>query len=223
MHLDQKLYILNCLYDIYDQQAMDYADIACSAGCATCCTRNVAITTLEGFRILQYIEETGCRDRVVSLRDHLASARFVPTVTTNRFAALCLGNEAVPEDAMDTDWGVCPLLADGLCTIYPARPFACRCMLSRVRCDTSGYASMADYAVTVNTVFLQVIEQLDAGGHYGNLIDILLYIYDNIAPAKAAADTLVATEPIPALMIPPEHREKIKPVLSAIQKIQIHD
>jgi hypothetical protein len=67
MDLTTKLTILDRLVDIYDDFVSRF-DLACEKFCAHCCTANVTMTTLEGFRILRHLEET-CKDAIGTIND----------------------------------------------------------------------------------------------------------------------------------------------------------
>jgi hypothetical protein len=136
------------------------------------------------------------------------------------------GIEPPTED--DPGWNACPLLKDDLCPFYTARPFACRCLVSRQDCGKAGYAEIDDFVLSVNTVFLQTIEHLDAEGCTGNLIDVLRTMaqegnrnhYENNR-LKCANAGLISNQPLKVLMIPPEHRTKMEPILKSLQEIRI--
>jgi hypothetical protein len=87
---------------------------------------------------------------------------------------------------------------------------------------------MDPFILTVNDVFLQHLEHIDAQGYTGNFADVMQFIESgenrqNYAAGqlKAAPDGLVANQPVFVLMIPPEHRERIQPVLTQIRSIQV--
>jgi hypothetical protein len=58
MNLNAKLTILEQMIDIYDQFVGEF-DLACEKYCAHCCTANVTLTTLEGYRIIDHLEKAG--------------------------------------------------------------------------------------------------------------------------------------------------------------------
>ena len=80
----------------------------------------------------------------------------------------------------------------------------------------------------MNTVFLQTIEHVDAGGCSGNLVDVLLALsveknredYGNRA-LHCSANKLIPNQPLEVLMIPPEHRSKIEPILEKLRQISV--
>lgn len=219
----RKLAVLNRLYETYDRFIAPFP-VACQKFCADCCTCNVTLTTLEARKIVQALDFDSQRNLLNKLRIQMTGPRFLPKITTNQLADLCLSGEDPPEEAMDPSWGHCPLLEDNACRIYDVRPFACRCMISSRRCSDSGAADMDDFILTVNHVFLQYIEHIDKNGFSGNLSDVLarLIIQESSSsgdPSGIPQNTLIPNAPLKALLIPPAQREKIAPILSAIRAI----
>ncbi|MFZ5570065.1 MAG: YkgJ family cysteine cluster protein [Thermodesulfobacteriota bacterium] len=214
---------LDRLYQIYEDRVSAGVPAVCRPGCCTCCTRNVILTSLEGYRLISYLSRIGRPELLQKVRAEAGRGRFIPSLTTNQIAALCAGGMEIPEESMDSSHGSCPLLEDGLCTVYPARPFGCRCMLSLSSCEEKGFAEVDDYLLTVNQVFLQTIEHLDAGGYTANLTDMLLHLSRRAEGSAGDLAGRVANMPIPVLMIPPEHRERIRPILEAIYSIRVGD
>ena len=86
---------------------------------------------------------------------------------------------------------------------------------------------MDDYVLAVNTVFLQSIEHMDVKGCTGNMLDMLEIMaseenrqaYEN-KTLKCSAVGLIANQPLNILMIPPEHRTKMEPILKSLQEIR---
>ena len=141
-------------------------------------------------------------------------------------ARYCIEGREPPEENPPEDPGACPLLKDKACPVYSHRPFGCRCFVSRRRCGDQGHADVDDWVLTANTVFLQTIEQLDCPGCFGNFSDVLMALeaWGAEAEEKPAAGAcegsgLLANQPTPALMIPPEHVAKLQPLLKAIQAL----
>ena len=58
MALAKKLEALNRVYEIYDAFSSTL-DLACKEKCAHCCTTNVTMTTLEGYKIVDDLIATG--------------------------------------------------------------------------------------------------------------------------------------------------------------------
>lgn len=227
MEIGKKLAVLDALYRIHENFCAGLKT-ACRRGCAHCCTGKVTMTTLEGYRIATHLQETGAADIFDRLARRLSSKRFVPRITTNRLAEACMRGEAPPTEALEDDAGPCPLLSDSQCPLYPVRPLGCRAMVSRIDCGKTGYADMEDFAVTVNTVLMQYLEHIDADGCSGNFADVLLLFASSAQRAfyregvlDCAANGLVENRPVPALMIPPEHRQRIQPILEQIDRITV--
>ena len=170
--MNEKLAALERIYSIYDEFAATL-NLACEKSCTHCCTMNVTLTTLEGYKIFEPLNSDGKLDLLGRLAETAGARGFRPLITTNRLAELCAAGANPPEEDIGTTWGDCPLLENALCSIYDLRPFGCRCFVSRQKCAATGYADIDAFTASVNTVFLQVIEHLDAGGCTGNLIDVL--------------------------------------------------
>lgn len=218
-----KLEALKHLYAIYDDFVFRF-NLACGRTCSDCCTCNVTLTTLEGYNILESLTSSKKQRLISQLTGASFPKRFIPQITTNQIAARTLQNRELPEEENDPLAGDCPLLTDDECPIYPLRPFGCRCLISKSRCGETGYADMNEFVFTVNTVFLQTIEQLDNPGCYGNFSDLLLTLEKDGSRRLYEAgrldcekNALIPNHPMKALMVPPEHRERIAPILQRIR------
>ena len=214
----QKQTVLSKLYHIYEQYGHSL-DLACAKYCHDCCTTNVTMTTIEGDYILSHMSYEQRKKNMHLIRNQLQRPRFIPTLTTNRIAQACRNNEDFMEEGPAVDPGPCPLLDEGACRIYAVRPFGCRNMVSFKPCRQNGYAETDPFTLTVNTVFLQVIEHIDRHGFTGNLCDVLIRqeIGNNTEPLPAPVALLVPNLPLLNLFVPPEHRDRINPILAAIQ------
>jgi len=223
--LAKKLEALNRVYEIYDGFSATL-DLACREKCAHCCTTNLTMTTLEGYKIVDDLIATGQLDVIDRLKGMKKMPRFQPLLTTNRMAELCAADAKVPQEVTADEWQDCSLLTDNLCTIYDLRPFGCRCFVSRKNCGETGYADIDDFTASVNTVFLQVIEHLDVEGCSGNLIDLLQIMasednrwsYEK-GELNCEDNGLIVNWELKVLMIPPEHRTKIEPILQQLREI----
>ena len=227
MTIEQKLDLLNRIYGIYDAFARSL-DVACKKYCAHCCTSNVSLTTLEGYRLVHSLEP----DQLEYLQGCLEPASekrvFRPLLTTNRMAEFCREGREIPEEVFGDLGENCPLLEQNTCPVYPRRPFGCRCLVSRVSCSESGTAEMPDFVLTVNTVFLQTIEHLDSTGCTGNLADVLLCLLSDEnrqafreGRLSCNATGLIGNHRLTVLMVPPEHRDRLQPILGALGKLSI--
>ena len=198
--------MLEVLYKAYESWTGQY-QFACRRGCAACCTQSVTMTTLEGERIIEYLQENRQIDNLAPM---LAASRPTtrPVQTTNQFAADCLAQEELLPEEGAWDFTPCIFLARNLCTVYPARPFGCRSFSSTVNCATHGCAEVAPLVITVNTVVMQIIEHLDSrGGFWGNMTDILRQL---LAGKGTAADPhLLPARPNPGFLIPQEEMREV--------------
>ena len=227
MKISDKLDILSQIYNIYETFSIRLS-VACVRGCAACCTQDVTMTTLEGFQIFKHLVSTGQLNFFQRLHASAHQERFKPIITTNELAALCMQEENPPEEESNRPRADCPFLLNNECLIYPARPFGCRCFFSTKKCEEKGYADIEPFLVTVNTVFLQYIEHIDSGGLFGNMTDVLLYLesetqrkqYEENAPLNHPRGIPV-NRLIPLLLVPPEHRLKIQPILAKIENIRL--
>jgi hypothetical protein len=227
MDISSKLKILDQIYAIYDNFAASL-NLACKNHCDHCCTSGVILTTLEGYQIIDRLSADPNTDVIQHIRCASEIKRLRPQITTNRLAQLCARGGDTPQEADNMDLQSCPLLADHQCPIYEWRPYGCRCLVSRHNCGEKGYAEIDDFVLSVNTVFLQTIEHVDAGGCSGNLVDVLqtLSIENNrkaycSSALHCSANKLIPNQPLEVLMIPPEHRSKMEPILLELRQITV--
>ncbi|MGD8969911.1 MAG: hypothetical protein PVG01_00770 [Desulfobacterales bacterium] len=227
MTIKQKLDLLDKIYGIYDTFARDL-EVACQKYCDHCCTSNVCLTTLEGYRLVHRLEPDQREYLQRCLETTSGKRVFRPLLTTNRIADLCRKGREIPAEAFGDPAEDCPLLEENACPVYRLRPFGCRCLVSRIPCRASGTAEMPDFVLTVNTVFLQTIEHLDAAGCTGNLADVLRCLLpdDNRQAFRdgrlsCSATGLIGNHPLTVLMVPPEHRNRLQPILSALGNLSI--
>lgn len=227
MAIAKKLEALDRVYKIYDAFHTSLG-LACREKCAHCCTTNITMTTLEGYKIVADLITAGKLEVIAGLVDIKELKRFQPRLTTNRMAELCAADAKIPPEETSGQWQDCSLLNDRLCSIYDLRPFGCRCFVSRQNCGETGYADIDDFTASVNTVFLQVIEHLDAEGCSGNFIDVLQFMAsDDRRQAYESNELncenngLIVNWELKVLMIPPEHRERIEPILQQLRDINL--
>jgi Fe-S-cluster containining protein len=227
MSLEHKLDLLERIYRIYDDFAGSLK-MACRKHCALCCTANVSLTTIEGYRLVK--NANGPQRELLKRRLSRAAGKrpFRPLVTPNRMAALCREGREVPEDTCDPPQKACVLLDDSSCPVYALRPFGCRCFFSQVTCRKGGAAEVPDVVLSVNTVFLQVIEHLDASGCTGSLADVLRCLLSAANRSAYRQDRLTCTAAglvdnhrLTVLMVPPQHRERLEPIISDLRKLRL--
>ena len=225
MDITSKLALLDRLYKLFDDFDLEET-LACKRQCATCCTCNMTLTTLEGYKIISDLDARLKSTLMQQVSEAVEQRRFKPQITINQMARRCMTGQEIPEEILDPAWGTCPLLSQKECPIYPLRPFGCRCMMSRTICSETGYADLDPFTLTVANLFNQCIEHLDQDGMTGNLIDVLLFFEDktNLVAYQSdkmdtAAEGLIPNSPIPVLMIPPEHRRRVEPLLKALKEL----
>jgi Fe-S-cluster containining protein len=226
MDLAGKLTALDKIYTLYDQFAASL-DLACKKYCSHCCTTSVTLTTMEGYKIIEALDSRTTAEWAEKIRRAAAQKHFKPKLTTNRLANLCADGIEPPQEEFSESKS-CPFLTEKQCPIYAFRPFGCRCLVSRHDCGKRGYADMDDFVLSVNTLFLQIIEHLDAAGCSGNLLDMLLVMaspenrqaYEGHRLECATAG-LLANHALKVLMIPPEHRTRMEPILNSLREIRI--
>jgi hypothetical protein len=227
MEIERKLKALDAVYAVYDTFARTQVT-ACSPRCTTCCTTHVTATTLEAYKIKATLPP-GEWDRLSRrLAGAAAPDRFRPQVTTNGLAAICAAGGEPPAENGEILPATCPLLLDGLCSVYILRPFHCRCFVSRTPCAAGGSADVEEFVLSLNTVFLQTIEHLDADGCSGNLLDVLAVMAVSEKRDTYAAGALdctenglVANHPLRTLMLPVEHRARMEPILAQLRGIRV--
>lgn len=89
-----------------------HAKVACAKGCDLCCHLRVMATPVEVLGLADYLQRTLAADELSALAARIAD-------TAARLHAL-------PQDQVLRTNLPCPLLADGACSVYPARPLNCR-------------------------------------------------------------------------------------------------
>ncbi len=223
MNLATNLRVLKNIYEIYDDFVGEL-EVACKKHCAECCTRRVTLTTLEAYLIAEHIILNGKSDLFRFVQAATSGTRFQPKITTNRLADMCANGMDLPEEENNATGGHCPLLKNHECPIYRVRPFGCRCFISKHDCREKGYADVDPFVITMNTIFLQHIEHIDAQGFSGNLIDILGFMESEKNRHAYRTGTLkhlhsgcIPNQQLSVLMVPPEHRKGVKPILNALR------
>lgn len=222
MQVQKRLELLKKIYDIHDGFALG-AQTTCHKGCSACCTCNVTATTMESLLIYDHLIHQGQVSRLRTMISSAPPSRFKPKVTINQMVALCAEGGDLPEETNDPSAGICALLDEDICSLYPVRPFGCRAMLSSSDCSLHGEAQMPPFMLSVNNVIMQYIEAIDLPGGTGNLIDVLAVLsVDALREAyKGGQDIggsqgLLINRSFPVLMVPPEHRQSIGPLIQSL-------
>ena len=226
MNLEKRLIVLNKIYQLYNDAIKDL-DVACKIYCSACCTPNVTMTTLEGYLIADHMISNGQTNLFEVIQSKISKNCFKPKITFNKIAALCMKGGDPPEEEKKLSNKNCPALKDNLCPIYKVRPFGCRCFISKHDCSKAGHAEVDPFEMTVNTLFMQFVEHIDCMGFSGNFADVLLLMASNENRDNYKKNILkhpgadfVSNLKIKVLMVPPEHRVKVKPVLDELFSIK---
>lgn len=207
---DGKLRILRAIYGWSDDIAWSLQKWVCRSGCPTCCTASVALTTLEAAYLWEEHSEL-LRRCMIQWSDNYSLPPF--TMTTNEHASLCIEQLECEEFAEPVVRAPCPLLKDGRCLCYDARPLMCRMMFSLDPCSEASKAAISQHLLTLSTVSMQMVEHLDQTGWSGYLIDLLPY-FDKPAflteyragVRRTQHPRMRPNKPSPGLLVPPEHR-----------------
>ena len=217
--------ILQKIYDSFETWEKD-RDFVCQKGCSTCCTQNVTITAIEANKIFQYILENNKEQWFVKCLEN-ASTLKPPKLTTNEYATACLsGKETHPEN--NDNFTPCPFLQNNSCMIYSVRPFGCRCFGSSVECGKDQPAETPDFHLAAATSVYQIIEHMDQGEYWGNMLDVLLTMcgmreYETIRNLLSDAtlieqskNRLRMARPLPGFLLLEEDQKYVNPLLDAI-------
>jgi Fe-S-cluster containining protein len=202
-----KLLALQAIYSFHEELLGRWS-FTCRQGCSTCCTQSVTMTGLEGEHLLGYLQrqqEMGILERSVRSRPS-----GQPQLTTNQFAAACLQGHALNAEPEGWDLTPCPFLKNNCCRAYQARPFGCRALASLGSCDVIGAANTPPLLLSVNIMLMQVIEHLDQGGLWGNMLEVLACL---AAPPSGQDDTLpfrlLTNRPCPGFLAIPGEEEEL--------------
>ncbi len=202
------------IYDLFDRWAARQGS-ACRKGCAVCCTQGVTVTQTEGERILVYLDNTRETSGLSALLS-IEPLPPTPACTTNEFARACLnGQDIDPGTSHFT--GSCPFLQNNLCTIYPVRPFSCRCFISTTSCRPGWEATLPPAYLCASTAVAQLLEHLDQGRYWGNLLPMLHHLSSaGVAQFNAAEPLLRIARPLPGFLLSDEDYRHVEPLLSTI-------
>ena len=203
----------------------------CGAGCATCCTTNVTVTALEGRRILKYCHQRNKLTWLLELltRQHPLEA---PQQTPNEFVAAVLNEQTVKPPSRYSGER-CLFLDNDICTIYPIRPFSCRCFASTTLCSEHDVATVTDSYLYGSTAAMQIIEHLGQFDSWGYMSDILLQQADTVKypeiidfpkipeQLEQSLSRLRTAQPIPGFILPEDDESDVALLLESIFSCRI--
>jgi len=120
------------------QQATEAGQtISCRKGCAACCRMLVPVSAPEAFALREYVEQLPM-DRRTPLLNRLSDTkeRVTREGLWDRLTDVAEASRPVPDEELDpinqSYYALripCPYLEDEMCSIYEARPAACRELL----------------------------------------------------------------------------------------------
>jgi hypothetical protein len=99
-------------------------------------------------------------------------------------------------------------------------------LISTRTCGETGFAQIDEHILSVNNIIQQTLEHIDTPGWSGNLIDVLAalksYRLTDILETRKEnpPEGLIPNQKTRFLMIPPEHRHQVAPVLDALKEIE---
>jgi len=193
--------------------------LACSRGCAACCTQDVTMTALEGELIYDFI---GRRNKEMWLAEKLKQGlpEHHPGCTTNEYAGACLRGEEIDPGGGRYD-RICPFLEQDVCTIYPVRPFNCRVFASTETCRKGVSAVLPHYYLSAATAVSQVIEHLDQGRPWGNMLILLARNRSEDGFTKQVQDRWRTCRPLPGFLLDGSDYPRVAPLLEQIFTAEI--
>ncbi len=212
--LEEKKKLLETLYEFIEKTYARFS-LACEPGCNFCCTERIWATSLEAFYLWEiFLEED------LSLLNKVGRDLPRPVVTVNQLALCYLQGGEPPLETFYEKLRPCPFLtSEGLCKFYKRRPLACRVMGSVKVCQ--GFAELPPFLFQVSTLAFQIVENLDLGGLYGNLFDLLKFIntYQKTKVDKIPEELLTNIE-LEEFPILPEEK-KLKSWLGDLYRTQV--
>lgn len=153
------------------------SELACRKGCNWCCTFKVAVSIPEAFYIAGYLNDSLSSDVFAEMKEKISQ-------TTGQVAGMSDKDRKISRI-------FCPLLVDGSCSVYDARPLTCRGYNSSSEsiCKRN-YLSRHDANVPykmklkekVYTVFYGIIDGSKASGLQSNSVELvaaLNFIFQN--------------------------------------------
>ena len=219
----QKILLVKTLYEVLSEEAQKYPFI-CRAGCADCCTVNLQATSAEARFFLQALSPEEKKDLWNRIRSLRTRPRLRPKVTPNEMAALYMAGKEPPMEE-DFVFEPCPFLGkDHLCTIYERRPFGCRSVFSLKPCRELGSAEMPPEFFSLITVFMQLLEEIDLAGLYGNFLDLLLFLLESEGQSPEeiiVPEELLSNREAPDFAIPPQHEDYVRQVLARLYRREV--
>lgn len=146
--------------------------LACKPGCSLCCTQRIFATSIEAYYIFEILSEKDIENLF------LLEGYPRPKVTHNQILLCYKEGLEPPLEEIPENLNPCPFLTpQNLCMIYERRPLMCRIMASTIQCKEDVAAELPVFLFQISTLSLQLAENIDLGGLYGNLFDLIKFLY----------------------------------------------
>ena len=221
--VEEKILLVKAVYEVLEEEARNYPFV-CQAGCADCCTVNLQATSAEARYFLKGLSPEEKKALHARLKPLRTETRLRPRVTPNEMAALYMAGKEPPEEG-EFVFKTCPFLGeDRLCTIYERRPFGCRSVFSLKPCREQGTAEVPPEFFSLITVLMQLLEEIDLAGLYGNFLDLLLFLLEaeGRSPEEIVVpEELLSNREVPDFALPPDHEEYVRGVLARLYRRQV--
>lgn len=109
-------YIDNFISQFLEQCSCNNSRVDCNKGCAWCCHQSVFVMPHEAFYLLAFLKEN----------THVANLNLIKEKILQKNAKTA----AMDLSSVLSNTEPCPFLTDNICTVYQARPMACRLFYS---------------------------------------------------------------------------------------------
>jgi len=192
---------LKILYD-YVETTYKAFPLACKPGCSLCCTQKIFATSIEAYYILDILSEKDFK-KLFQIEGYLR-----PKLTHNQILLSYKEGAEPSMEEIPESLNPCPFLTkEKLCKIYERRPLMCRITASTIPCE-KGLAELPPFLFQISTIVLQLVENIDLGGLYGNILDLLKFL-DQYKKGleEEIPDYLLNTVDVDELPILPEEKE----------------
>lgn len=178
-------------------------NFACRPSCNFCCTTKLYVTSVEAELLFDSLSDDDW-NKIEKLSDYPR-----PKYTHNQLGLLYYSGEEPKEESLDLTLSSCPLLtSEGLCGVYERRPLICRLLLSFSPCSSDQPAQITEKLYLLSLISLQIAENIDSGGLYGNLFDLLKFLKDyRRGLVEEIPSYLLSTVEFEELPLLPEERE----------------
>ncbi len=222
--LPKKFALLERLYQCLEEEASRYPFV-CEPGCSDCCTVNLLATSAEVRYFLDSLKEQERKALLEKLSPFKGKQRLRPKVTPNEMALFYMSGKEPPADEGFV-FEPCPFLKDNLCSIYERRAFVCRTFFSLKKCQQTREAEAPPEFLTLSTVLMQLLEEIDLAGLYGNFLDLLLFFLENegTPPEEIVIpEELLSNREAPDFAIPLQYERYVRQFLARLYREPVGD